>query len=478
MKQLTYIPTAKIRPSQTNPRVFHDEKNFNDLKKSIKEKGILAPVLVRETKYGFEIVAGERRFRAAAELCLDTVPAIVQELSDDEAQEIQIIENLQREDVHPLDEASCYQKLIERGVDVKTLAANIGKSNTYIYQRLVLTMLIDDVKKLYTLGKLTTYQAMLFGRLSHNQQLEICKKIQRVIELQGVVDNKTVKDFIVDQHVDLQLAPFALTDDKLDDKAGACSSCPKRTGHNIELFDDIDKDDVCTDRKCFQRKACKHVMQVYHQLRLENKEVMLVKDSWGKDFLKGSLELHEYVRVEKLKDGAILGIIAGGENIGKMIFIRLNQPKETKRDPASVKANETDFEKLHFIGDYTREQLLCHAGEKLCSLKLNNEILQEIALENSIGISDLHGTIARANLDLIKFGKDTESLLANKKTPFDKIIIISRFLHEMSWDYYGNFNKEYILKWSKKCGIDLKAIIKKEKANAKKEWDKLQKEKS
>src|SRR5690349_8738274 len=135
--ELQTLPIGKCFESPTNPRGSKLEgPELDELVASIKEKGVLMPVLARPVKDKFEIVAGNRRFRAATLAGLKEIPARVSEMSDAEAREAQIVENLQRADVHPLEEGTAYRKLIEEaGYDVPAVAAKVSKSETYVRDR-------------------------------------------------------------------------------------------------------------------------------------------------------------------------------------------------------------------------------------------------------------------------------------------------------------------------------------------------------
>jgi ParB family transcriptional regulator, chromosome partitioning protein len=170
------LPVSKCYESETNPRgTKFDGASFNELVVSIKEKGVLQPVLARRKHGGkdFEIVAGNRRCRASTVAGLIEIPAIVKDTSDDEAREAQIIENLQRSDIHPLDEGEAYRQLIEQSkFDVKAVAVHVGKSESYVRDRLLLTGLITLAKKSLREGEITAGQGSLIARLNANTQKE------------------------------------------------------------------------------------------------------------------------------------------------------------------------------------------------------------------------------------------------------------------------------------------------------------------
>jgi len=193
------ILTEEIAISGFNPRKKFDAEKMTELVESIKKRGILLPIIVRE-KSGpvrqFELVSGERRLRAAKEAKLATVPAIIKELSDSEVLEIQIIENIQREDLTPLEEAQGLKILIEKyKYKQEELAQKIGKSQGYIAARLALLEIPKDFQELLNEGVLTP---------GHAKYLMILKGADKVqISLMGSLKNNfksfgrqiTVKDF-------------------------------------------------------------------------------------------------------------------------------------------------------------------------------------------------------------------------------------------------------------------------------------------
>lgn len=157
------VPVEFIRPNPRNPRKTFVDEDLTDLANSIKEKGIFQPVLVRPSKSDpnqFEIIAGERRWRAAQRAGLHEVPVIVQEVSDKEALEIAIIENVQRADLNALEEAHGYEQLIlEFSYTQQDLAQVIGKSRSHVANTLRLMKLPEKVKALVGEGKLTAGHA-------------------------------------------------------------------------------------------------------------------------------------------------------------------------------------------------------------------------------------------------------------------------------------------------------------------------------
>ncbi len=165
--QIREVPVAKILPNPAQPRLSYDEESLTELADSIREHGVLQPILVRPSGSKFELIAGERRWRASTMAERETIPAIVAEFDDQTALEVSIIENLQREDVSPLEEAAMFRKMTETfGYSVRQLAQKVGKDKGYIENRLRLTDAPADVRELVSVRKDTishAYELMKIG---------------------------------------------------------------------------------------------------------------------------------------------------------------------------------------------------------------------------------------------------------------------------------------------------------------------------
>jgi ParB family transcriptional regulator, chromosome partitioning protein len=156
------IPVDRIAPNPNQPRMHFDEESLNELAASIREHGVLQPILVRPAgqPQRYQLVAGERRWRAAQKAGLHEVPALIEQIDDDTALEIAIIENLQREDLSPLEEAMMYERMTrEHGYSVRRLAQKIGKDKGYIENRLRLAGAPTEIKQLVSLRKDTLSHA-------------------------------------------------------------------------------------------------------------------------------------------------------------------------------------------------------------------------------------------------------------------------------------------------------------------------------
>ena len=173
-KGLREIPIELVRSNTLNPRRMFNEEDLDDLVRSVSEKGILQPVVVRPVDGGenFQIVAGERRWRAAQKAGLHEIPALVRELSDKEVLEIALIENVQRADLNPVEEAQGYQQLIDQfDYTQLQLAESIGKSRSHIANTLRLMALPASVLEALQTGKLTAGHARALIATENPQSL-------------------------------------------------------------------------------------------------------------------------------------------------------------------------------------------------------------------------------------------------------------------------------------------------------------------
>ncbi len=157
--QIREVPTNRILPNPAQPRLSYEEESLVELADSIREHGVLQPILVRPVGSQFELIAGERRWRASRMAQRDSIPAIVVEFDDETALEVSIIENLQREDVSPLEEAAMFRKMTDLGYSLRQLAQKIGKDKGYVENRIRLAEAPPEIRELVSLRKDTLSHA-------------------------------------------------------------------------------------------------------------------------------------------------------------------------------------------------------------------------------------------------------------------------------------------------------------------------------
>jgi ParB-like chromosome segregation protein Spo0J len=285
------IPIRNIDPSKSNPRKRFDDAEMDELAASIKAHGVLQPVLVRPAfklakhagafwegpkdestidGVSFEIVAGERRWRAAQLAGLERIPATIRELTDLEVREIQVIENEQRADLSPLEKAAGYKQLIADGYKLLDLP--------------------DKAKKAVEAGELPMSTAQLLARVPDRKARE-----ELVKEALGNEWHKpsyrqlqeTVKTRFM---IELKRAPFNQKDAQLVPEAGSCEACPKRTGNNRAEYPE-GRADVCTDPSCYRGKLEAHCARVGQKAKDEGLKVLIGSAaekalSWNSDYVE------------------------------------------------------------------------------------------------------------------------------------------------------------------------------------------------
>lgn len=281
------VPLDLIQPGQYQPRKHFDEAKMAELTASVRQHDVMQPILLRPIgaatgdKQRFEIVAGERRWRASKAAMREDIPAVVRELTLMEVLELQAIENIQREDLHPMEEAYSFDLLLNPpeglpGYTVEQIADKVGKSTTHVRRRLVLCQLIPQAAKAFSDGVLTLNTALTIARMPVPIQGKAFPKIMatRADDTKPVAHRDAEK--IVQGAFMLRLAnaPFPIKDATLVPDAGGCNVCPKRTGACPDLFDDVAEADTCTDPDCFDTKQQAHNERRKAEARAEGIEVL------------------------------------------------------------------------------------------------------------------------------------------------------------------------------------------------------------
>ncbi len=241
------VQLSRLVPNPLNPRKSFEGKQFDELVASVSQKGVIEPILVRPLNGSFEIVAGERRMKASLAAGIETIPCIIQTMSDDDAFEAMFIENLHREDLTPLEEAQGFKTYIDRkGKDaLQELCERSGISSKYIIRRVMILDLPEAALKLWNDGKVSLGHLEQLMRLSDkksiNQWLKvISQKDYSVEDLRREINNDTI---------DLKRAKF-------DRKAAGCTSCQQNSLLQHELFGDesTEKKSYCLNPECFRAK--------------------------------------------------------------------------------------------------------------------------------------------------------------------------------------------------------------------------------
>lgn len=324
------LPIAFIRISKTNRKRFNQQA-LEELAANIKANGLIQPILVRpvpqtETEAEpFEIVCGERRYRASKIAELESINVICRELSDTQAAELQLIENLQREDPHPMEEAEGYQALmLHSGYTADMLAEKLNKSKSQIYATLKLCNLCKELRDAFFENeKFTRSLALLIARIPV-PELQV-EAFNEIIDEYGNGEPMSYRDAAdhIQTHynVNLKTAIFSTTDSKLVPEAGACKTCPKRTDNDPDLAD-FEKN-ICIDPKCYESKVIAHHSQVI--AKAEKNKLSILRDKDAKSALGAALncvenyasdqtKLYEFERLKNHSDGYKTFISAVGSD--------------------------------------------------------------------------------------------------------------------------------------------------------------------
>lgn len=274
-KSITYIPVDKISFSAFNPRKTINETELKELATSIKEKGVIQPVVVRLlSENTYEIVCGERRLRASVLADQKTIPSIIRELSDDEAMDMAITENLQRKDVNPLEEATAFKMLIEKGQTITDLAARFGKSEMYIRGRLKLNDLNAELANLHNKGEITISHCLELCKYPNEIQEEF---ISRYNDSHGYYswNGKTLKE------LKSNLKQYTIEIEDVEFDKTACINCRNNTAVSC-LFPELEKV-CCNNKACFIQKANEYQIKTCLDIYANQPEIRLFDDRYYKE---------------------------------------------------------------------------------------------------------------------------------------------------------------------------------------------------
>ncbi len=385
------IPWKDLQTSPTNPRRRINEQTIESLAGSIRTQGVLEPLIVRQAGKKYEIVCGERRYRAAQVAPLTELPCLIRELSDEQVLDIQIHENLHREDVHPMDEAYGYQFLKKTlGCDVKELALRVGKSEGYVLNRLKLNQLIKEAQKDVDDGLLPLVFALEIAKYTPEIQKIVYGEVyNKEYKYQGndyvsmPIKGQTVpwRSFVewinTNVHRLLSKAPFDTKATNLRPDGVACVNCPERTGAAVGLFEpnEVGEKDACLNPACFLTKAKNHVEVRRRELaelgKIDPSEVPVVRSSCytnGKDYLgtESALVIDGANRGGSKKNckNAVSGIDVEPDKYGQTVQVCLKNSKCKVHWPDRKVSGKADAPNGKSAEQETAERLEVHRGRR------------------------------------------------------------------------------------------------------------------
>ncbi|WEK21322.1 MAG: ParB/RepB/Spo0J family partition protein [Candidatus Pedobacter colombiensis] len=262
--KLENIPIELIDISPLNYRKYYDPDALDKFAEELAIHGIISSLTVRVVKKGrYELVAGERRFRGAQIAKLKHLPAVIRTLTDQQVREIQLAENLQRENPHPLHESLAIAQMQQDGLNNDEIATRLGKSKTFVYSRIKLAALIEPIQLIFLANKFTIQEAFTIAAIDPESQQEFfdshCKDWQKkdfqLYNLSGIL-NKF--------RYNLKRAPFETKDKNLLPEIGACTKCPYNSAVLKTLFPEMAKEAVCTNKSCYQNKCNAHLQRLVY----------------------------------------------------------------------------------------------------------------------------------------------------------------------------------------------------------------------
>ena len=296
MYEVVKIPVSKIALSDANPRRSTDDSKIDELSASIRQHGVLQPIMVKSLEDDtYEVIVGSRRVKAASKIDPEyEIPCQVPDnLTEEDIEEIRIIENLQREDISPFDEAEAYCKLSEAST-VDTIAERIGKSKSYVIQRMRLTLLIQPFVDLLQDGDLHLSQAIEISKYSQDDQQIIYDLLYKTYNGVNFPTLNKLKERIESIfHLDLNKALWDLADQDLYPEAGACSNCHKNTACQKSLFPEYEEEQHCTDNNCFETKKSLHLKRTIDNVIENEPDVILFNSN---TYSRSSSEIMEAIK--------------------------------------------------------------------------------------------------------------------------------------------------------------------------------------
>jgi ParB/RepB/Spo0J family partition protein len=324
IKNVFALPTEAVFPNPDNPRRVTDaHPSLPGLAEAIKSVGQLQPIVAirKPDGTGWMIVAGERRWRACRLGGIPTVEASVVEADEAKAFTMTVVENLQREDLHWLEEARGVESMTKRGWDVATIAKSVGRSEQWVRLRAKLAGIspawikaVEDPK--HDLHGWPAAMLEQVARFPIATQDEMLKE-----DHWELIDTKTVAElrtFLERGYLrSLSAASWDLADAKLVPKAGACSACPKRTSCQQQLFAEA-KDDRCTDAACWKAKTAAHVVAAVETARKAEPKTLVIGHAQGLPpaIAKQVKHGHEYEIAGPKTKGAMPAVFTSGEAAG------------------------------------------------------------------------------------------------------------------------------------------------------------------
>jgi ParB/RepB/Spo0J family partition protein len=368
----TEVELSEIIQMTDNVRKGQDP-DFNNLVENVKANGILQPVILRahpKIKNRYQLLAGHRRYRAAEKVGLKAIPAAIYDVNDQEALIITVTENLQRQNLSPLEEGAEVNRLMSaHNGDARAIAGELGKTPQWVARRASLAKLIPEWHKEFANPK-SRYRNWSAGhmemisRFNPEIQRDIYEHLKKQFQYRTSEIDLTVRELeeqLADLTHFLKRAPWKLDDDSLVPAAGACTTCAKRSCHQALLFEDdlteekIKANDKCLDRDCWRKKQEAHVARRIADLQQKHSNLVKVSSEYGIDIPDDVLHRRDYDDVKKGTKGSVPAVVSNGRGAGTLKWITIGswakknsatkpRDKDGKVKPASLAEKKKKFQ--------------------------------------------------------------------------------------------------------------------------------------
>nr|WP_262905984.1 ParB/RepB/Spo0J family partition protein [Hymenobacter terricola] len=409
-----------------NTRQSYDEPAMLELVESIRAYGVMQSITLRphpDQAGRYQLAAGHRRYFGAQRAGLEDIPASIRPLTDREFMEVQLLENLQREKVHPADEAVAFAELLDNSFSAEEIGLRVGKPARFVAQRAQLVKLLPDWQQALREGRLPLGGAHALARLPAEAQEQAGVSLNAGyysdwVEIDGVrkrsYDTAQVRRWVKDSlSRNLATAAFPKDDATLFPSAGACLTCPKRTGNALYLFQDMGAD-RCLDGACFETKCHNFLERQLAEVEqvLDSGPVVRITDDWNKKSA-GVLSRYDYERLDPEKEVAPEAVQSGrlrqaivmdGHQAGKLVQVLVKASLAQAADPAAALQEKAQAEQVESkqqkAATVAKNRQMRRAYQKLQEGILTDPNLRTAVLREKL-VRDLEYTITKAKKQVL-----------------------------------------------------------------------------
>jgi ParB family chromosome partitioning protein len=403
------VPVKRIFPSPANNRT-NKTAEIESLAKSIRAQGLLQPPTVRPRPGHpgeYELVCGERRWLACRTIW-DNMPVVVRDLSDDEAHEITVCENMQREDLSPMEEAAGIRTLMESGRDIATIADKLGKPVTWVARRAKLCDLSEQwiqaaQNEDSIISRWGATHLELIARFDQGVQDELLERFDNSYSDFSVNEiERTLGEYMMN----LSSASWKLNDETLIPEAGSCDACQKRSGCQPNLFEQEEHKgkyiDRCLDRTCWKKKAAAFIQQKAEALKERNGDLVMLDNSnysdsaipRDHDLKKKCVRSYEVQPCKKTDKGAQQALVIDGPGAGSIKWVRsfnednpIKSPGENKKTLAEKREQLARRRRIKYV-----EAVI---GRMQSTDSVKDDEIEKIGRENILNAANVFGAVGK-----------------------------------------------------------------------------------